>query len=85
LKSGDVGSGFCFVGVIILTLIEDRDTFLCLIQDIFLFVKNQQLTYLILQYDFVFSILRNKSAVQQGYFSNHENHERLMKYEVGHG
>jgi hypothetical protein len=85
LKSGDVGSGFCFVGVIILTLIEDRDTFLCLIQDIFLFVKNQQLTSLILQCDFVFSILRNNAAVQQGYFSNHENHERLMKYEVGHG
>jgi hypothetical protein len=38
LKSGDVGSGFCFVVGQILTLVQDLFLFLCLIQELFLFV-----------------------------------------------
>jgi hypothetical protein len=83
LKSGDVGSGFCFVVGQILTLLQDLFSFLCLIQELFLFVQIQQLAKQIFQCEITFPILRKYDAAQHSNFSNYEknylHHETTCK------
>jgi hypothetical protein len=74
LKSGDVGSGFCFVVGQMLTLIQDQIQFLCLIQDQYLFVLNQQLIDVFFQCEILFLILRKNAPAQQFILSQCRKH-----------
>jgi hypothetical protein len=63
----------------ILTLVEELDHILCLIQDIFLFVENQWLANAISQCKKQFPISRKFDALQQADFSHQENASLWME------